>query len=417
MTMTSEQKFNILLVDDQPENLMALEVVLQPLGQNLVKAHSGREALRHLLTMNFAVIILDVQMPDMDGFETATMIRERERTRQTPIIFLTAARTTDAHVFKGYAVGAVDYLVKPIEEEILRSKVAAFVELARKTELLEAANRRLTEAHQELKRAQDELSKAYKSLEASNVELEARVEARTREMAKANRDLETLLYVVSHDLKEPLRSIDNFSVLLRDRCVEAVDERGKDYIARIVRAVARLERAMDDILRLSRVRKVEPPTEEIPGETIVRAAMDRLEDKIRKTGAHIRVMEDLPDLRVDKTWGTEAVYNLLDNALKFTRPGAPPDIEIAAHHSPEGEPDEAGIVVRDRGPGILPEFEGKIFELFKRGVGREVEGTGAGLAIVRKIAERHGGRAWHRPRDGGGLEFGVTFGRQVVLSR
>ena len=129
-------RVNILLVDDQPANLLALEAMLQGLGQTLVKAESGREALRWLLTHDFAVILLDVKMPDMDGFETAALIRQRDKSRDTPIIFLTAADKTHTEAVRGYAVGAVDYLVKPVVPEFVRSKVSVFVELAKKTEQL-----------------------------------------------------------------------------------------------------------------------------------------------------------------------------------------------------------------------------------------------------------------------------------------
>src|SRR5688500_14807191 len=128
-----EQKLNILLVDDRPENLVALQSVLEDLNQNLVKAESGREALRRLLEDEYAVILLDVQMPGMDGFETASLIRARAKNQHTPIVFLTAINKSDTHVTRGYSVGAVDYVFKPFDPEVLRAKVAAFVELARKT--------------------------------------------------------------------------------------------------------------------------------------------------------------------------------------------------------------------------------------------------------------------------------------------
>ena len=160
--MPSEPKVNVLLVDDHPENLLALEAILCNLGQNLVQANSGAEALRCLLNQDFAVILLDVQMPGMDGFETATLIRERERSQDTPIIFLTAFSPSDTLVFKGYALGAVDYLFKPIEPGILQSKVAVFVDLFKKTAQikqqaaqLEAVNTQLSKQAQLLDLAHD----------------------------------------------------------------------------------------------------------------------------------------------------------------------------------------------------------------------------------------------------------------------
>lgn len=160
--MPPEPKVNVLLVDDQPENLLALEAILDSLRENLVKADSGASALRCLLNQDFAVILLDVQMPGMDGFETATLIRQRERSRHTPIIFLTAFSTSDALMFKGYSLGAVDYLLKPIEPQILTSKVAVFVDLFQKTAEVKRQAAQLTAVNAELR----ESEQRFRSLSA-----------------------------------------------------------------------------------------------------------------------------------------------------------------------------------------------------------------------------------------------------------
>src|SRR6266566_939504 len=141
---------NILLVDDRPENLLALEAILEPLGQNLLYAQSGEEALRELLQHDVAIILLDVQMPVLDGFETARLIKQRERTKHIPIIFVTAISKEEEHVFRGYSAGAVDYILKPIDPDILRSKVAVFVELWEKNKQLREQAEQLHE--QELTR-------------------------------------------------------------------------------------------------------------------------------------------------------------------------------------------------------------------------------------------------------------------------
>lgn len=153
--MTNKEKVNVLAVDDHPENLLALEAILESLGENLVKAHSGEEALKCLLRQDFAVILLDVQMPGMDGFETATLIRQRERSRHTPIIFLTAFSTNDSFVFKGYSLGAVDYLLKPIEPEILKSKVAVFLDLFKKTQEIKRQATQLAAINTELRQSEE----------------------------------------------------------------------------------------------------------------------------------------------------------------------------------------------------------------------------------------------------------------------
>jgi signal transduction histidine kinase len=155
---------------------------------------------------------------------------------------------------------------------------------------------------------------------------------------------------------------------------------------------------------------MERPTEEVEGESIVRDAVQQLENKIKETGATVRVVEKLPRLQANRIWATQGIYNLIANALKFRRSGAAPEVEIASYESSEKDGSVVGIVVRDRGPGVATEHAERIFQLFQRAVGREVEGTGAGLAIARQVAERHGGRAWVQPREGGGAEFFLTFG-------
>jgi signal transduction histidine kinase len=152
------------------------------------------------------------------------------------------------------------------------------------------------------------------------------------------------------------------------------------------------------------------PEEEVKAAEVVADALRQLGPRLRETGARVKVADDLPLLRADRRWAVQAVYNLMSNALKFTNPGKPPEVEVAAYQPAAGEPAGQGIVVRDRGLGVAPEHAKRIFEMFQRAVGQEVEGTGAGLAIVRQVAERHGCTAWVRPRDGGGSEFIITFG-------
>jgi light-regulated signal transduction histidine kinase (bacteriophytochrome) len=233
------------------------------------------------------------------------------------------------------------------------------------------------------------------------------------ELSSRNNDLETLLYVTSHDLREPLRAIENFTQIVKDRYTDALDDKGHDFLRRVVRGAQRMNQLLEDILTLSRVQRMDQPSEWIPSKDIVQEALQRLEATIEQTGAEINVADSLPSLQVDRVWATQAVYNLVSNALKFTSNGDAPLIEIDAYDS-AGEEPETGLVVRDRGIGIAPKHTKRVFKLFQRAVGREIEGTGAGLAIVSQIAERHGGRAWVTPRDGGGSEIFITFGQGKV---
>ena len=304
----------------------------------------------------------------------------------------------------------------PHEVELLQaigSVIGIAIENAR---LFEQTRKQAAELEQS-NEAKDELlvvmAQQKEELSRLNAGLEREIAERGRakaEIAAKNRDLETLLYVTSHDLREPLRAIENFSRIVNDRYGERLDDKGQDFLRRIISGAQRLNRLLDDILTLSRSQRIGAPSEEVDGESIVSEALKRLEGKINASGARVHVAKDFHGLRVDKTWATQAIYNLIANALKFTREGAAPDVEIAPYR-PEGPGRDAiGIVVRDRGPGIAPEHTERIFQLFQRAVGREVEGTGAGLAIVRQIAERHGGSAWVEPRQGGGSEFIITFG-------
>lgn len=262
-----------------------------------------------------------------------------------------------------------------------------------------------------------ERRQAEQALRRSYDELELRVQERTTELKQKNRDLETLLYVTSHDLREPLRAIENFSRLVHERYADRLDDKGTDFLRRVIRGAQRMNRLMSDLLALSRAQRMDPPSEEVASESLVRDALGQLEERIKETRAQVRVASDLPFLRVNKTWATQGICNLIANALKFTREGEAPDIEIVPYRATGEAEAGVGLVVRDRGPGVAPEHAERIFQLFQRAVGREVDGTGAGLAIVREIAERHGGHVWVRPREGGGSEFILTFGGSPGVER
>ncbi len=221
-------------------------------------------------------------------------------------------------------------------------------------------------------------------------------------LEKLNQELESLLFIISHDLKEPLRGIENFSDILNLRYEQALDKRGQDYLARVSKASVRMRHLIEDILSLSRIRNAELKTKEMYGDQIVQKALDQLRPQLEAAKGAVQVGENLPMLRLHEMYGVQALCNLISNAIKYSMNGAPPQIEIEDYQG-------IGFVVRDRGMGVPADQRERIFELFQRGVDREVEGTGAGLAIVRQIARQHGGAAWMQPREGGGSEFIVTF--------
>jgi signal transduction histidine kinase len=382
-------RVNILLVDDQPANLLALEAMLQGLGQNLVKAESGREALKCLLTNDFAVILLDVKMPDMDGFETAALIRQRDKSRDTPIIFLTAADKTHTEAVRGYAVGAVDYLVKPVVPEFVRSKVAVFVELAKKNEQLRRQTEQLRESEQ-----------AARDLAETRAEL-------VRDLEHKNRELESFSYAVSHDLRAPLRRIESFGRALLESQAERLDETGRRFVDRMQEASRQMSQLIDDVLYLSKVSRAELRQQEIDLSGLVETILERLReaDPARAVETRVRpgviVVGDGRLLRI-------ALTNLLENAWKFTAREPTARIEFGMMTA-TGEPT---YFVRDNGAGFDMAYVDRLFGPFQRlHLASEFPGSGIGLATVQRIIHRLGGRVWAEGLVGQGATFSFTLGR------
>lgn len=285
--------------------------------------------------------------------------------------------------------------------------VVSFVDITERREARKKLRRLNASLERRVQERTTELQEANRRLEA---EIAERHKAE-RDLGNKNRDLETLLYVTSHDLKEPLRAIQNFSQMIHDRYADRLDDKGRDYLTRVVRAGQRLQGLLDDVLELSRAQRLTVPAEQVDFQEIVEAALESLGDRLKATQATVTVTGDFHQGQVDRFWAKQAIYNLVANALKYTVNGSPPQIEIAPYHEVGAGAPAIGIVVRDRGPGVAPEHAERIFSLFQRAVSRDIEGSGAGLAIVSQVAERHGGRAWVRPRPGGGSEFIITFVR------
>ena len=384
-----DDRVNILLVDDQPANLVALEAMLQGLGQNLIRAESGREALKWLLTHEFAVILLDVKMPEMDGFETAALIRQRDKSRHTPILFLTAADNSQNHAVRGYAVGAVDYLIKPVVPEFVRSKVAVFVELAKKSELLRRQTRLLAESEQ-----------AALELAETRAEL-------VRDLEHKNRELESFSYAVSHDLRAPLRRIDSFSRAILESQSDKLDESGRRYLDRVREASQQMSQLIDDVLYLSRVTRADLREQDVDLSTLAQLILARLQESepARKVEVKIRpgviVTGDGQLLRI-------ALENLFENAWKFTSKQAESRIEFGVTQA-SGEPT---YFIRDNGAGFNMTYVDRLFGPFQRLHAQgDFPGSGIGLATVQRIIHRHGGRVWAEGLVGQGATFQFTLGR------
>lgn len=400
---TASQKVKILMVDDRPANLLALETILEDLGQELVKATSGKEALRHLLSDDFAVILLDVKMPDMDGFETASLIRERERSRHTPIVFVTAHKD-DEHLFRGYYAGAVDFLYKPINPEVLRSKVAVFVELSRKNEQLRQHAKMLEERNAELERAIRERQRAEDEVRRLNSELEQRVRERTADLVRANEELRQFGYAASHDLREPLRTVASYTQLLNRRYEGRFDDEAKEFMSYIIDSVHRMDSLLSDLLAYShQLNAGDQALSPVDSEAVLAGVLMNLDSAIRESGTEIQ-HEPLPEVMSDFVQLGQVFQNLIGNSIKY-RGESKPQIRISA----EERDDDWLFSFQDNGIGIDPRYHEQIFGIFKRLHGREYPGTGIGLALVKRIVERHGGKIWVESEPGKGSTFRFTL--------
>jgi signal transduction histidine kinase len=381
MTARAEGTVNILLVDDQIHNLVALEAVLGDLRQNLVRAESGHEALRCLHEQDFAVIILDLRMPGLDGLGTAQLVRRIERSKHTPIIFVTAM---DTEMEECYEAGAVDYLLKPFRPEVLRSKVKVFVDLYLKTEQIrqQAERLRILE-HREQERKLSELE-------------------------EARRDLDGFAYSVAHDLRSPLRAMTGFSEALLEEHSGALDQTGRDYAQRIFESAKRMDALIQDLLAYSRLSLGEIVLQPVPLSAMMRDILHQMSVELRERHACIKLEEPLPTVNAHPVLLTQILTNLLSNAIKFIGPGVDPEVRVRA----ESSGDVVRVWVEDNGIGIPSEHHERIFRVFERlHLQDRYPGTGIGLAIVRRAAERLRGETGVESEPGKGSRFWISLKR------
>jgi len=403
----------ILLVDDREDNLFSIETILEKDNYTLVKARSGREALKVLLhQQDFSLILMDVQMPELNGFETAAIIYERDILKNIPIIFITAFSYDEDYIFKGYKTGGVDYIYKPIKPELLRMKVSVFVELYRKNEQLLLHEKKLLAANKSLQKEIEERRTSEAKIRLLNQQLVDN----NAHLKSINEELDRFAYVASHDLQEPLRKIMVFSdkILMK----ENMDEETEKYFKKIINSSKRMQMLINDLLSFSRQSISPSDFERTDLNTLAREAITELEIEVDKSNAKIQVGE-LPVVWAIPSLMKQLFHNLVSNAVKFRKKGIDPIIHIEAKKVYGSDHSRAvnsnghkyhKVSISDNGIGFDPKYSEEIFMVFKRlNSYHEYEGTGVGLSICKKIIEKHNGSIIAQSEPGKGSTFSFVL--------
>ncbi len=382
------ENFNILVVDDIALNITAVEAALDGPGINLITALSGNEALGALLDNKIDLVLLDVQMPDMDGFEVAELMRAKEATRSIPIIFITAISKEQQYVFKGYSLGAVDYLFKPVDPDVLRCKVNVFTRLHRQQTIIE---------------------EKVGELETANKELALYADARDRQLQIKDR----FLSHVSHELRTPLTAIHQFVTIILDGLAGDINSEQRRYLEIVLKNAGQLKHMIGDLLDITR---------EVSGKLTVRATRIFIEEVVAETlqtlekisaekliSLSAQIPSTLPAVYADAARLRQILTNLIENGIKFT--GEKGEITLRAGFFAE-DPAFIFLQVSDTGCGIEPEDKEAIFQRLYQSestIENSRSGLGLGLHICKTLVERQGGRIWLTSKVGRGSSFFFTL--------
>ncbi|MDY7021131.1 MAG: response regulator [Cyanobacteriota bacterium] len=373
----------ILIVDDQPTNLAVISETLTAVGYDVAIATSGERALKQLERRLPDLILLDIQMPIMDGFEVCQKLKANPHTCNVPVIFMTALSDVD-HKIQGFELGAVDYITKPFHEQEVLARIKTHVQLKKMEVHLKAEVERRQQTVREL-------------------------ENLTKRLEISNQELQDFAYVSSHDLQEPLRKIQAFGDRLKSTCQDSLNDKGLDYLERMLNAASRAQILINDLLAFSRVTTKAKPFEAINLSQVLAGVLSDLEIRIEQTKAKLEV-DSLPVIEADALQMRQLLQNLISNALKFQAEGHRPMIQIRSRQYLQNGQEWCEIQIVDNGIGFEEKYTDRIFQIFQRLHGRSTyQGTGIGLAICRKIAERHGGTLTAKSQPNQGATFIFTL--------
>ena len=412
----TDGRVSILLVDDRSENLLALEAILEPLNQRLVRAESGAEALKAILREDFAVILLDVQMPGMNGFEVAQTIKSREKSRYIPIVFLSAISKEDEYVFKGYEVGAVDYVFKPFNPDVLRSKVAVFVDLYLKQREIESQGEELRRSQRrelELQHRASLLeSEAKSAAQLSELNVELKLQAQELEEAIGSRN--RFYASMSHELRTPINAVIGYSTLMLDGIYGPLNEKQKEGLGRTLKAARHLLELVNDVLDLSKIEagKIELSLQPVNIPSLIDDLLVTVRPLADEHGTqlHCEMNGENQTITTDPRRVRQILLNLLSNAIKF---GKQQPILVKTQSRPEGG---VAIEVIDKGYGIAPKDMSRIFEEFVQIEPNRQPGTGLGLPISRRLAQLLDGSLEVESHEGAGSTFRLILPQKVTDS-
>ena len=404
MVQNTEQ-YEILIVDDTPDSLELLRRLLKEFGYRVRPAANGRHALKSVAARLPDLILLDVKMPGMDGYEVCRRLKSKEHSRNVPVIFISAYGET-ANKVEGFRAGGVDYIAKPFEREEVLARVESHLRLGKLTEHLEQEvsqrTAELTLANQRIRQQIAERKVIEEALRRLNLELDRRVLERTAELEAANEEMRAFTYTVSHDLRAPLRHIDGFLELLQQKAEAVLDDQSRHYMDTISKAARKMSLLIDDLLSFSRMGQHAMSFKPVDLKPLVHEVIQDFEPDAEGRTIEWRI-GDIPAVDGDAAMLRIVFGNLIDNALKFTRPRQKARIEIGTL---PGQASETVIFVRDNGVGFDMAYADKLFGVFQRLHHiDEFEGTGIGLANVRRIVARHGGRTWAQGEPGQGAAF------------